>query len=121
MIRPEVTQQQYCYLTTRGRRTGDPHTIEIWFGLGPESSTLYMLAGSGEKADWVRNLRQKPAVQIRLDGVTYSATARVVIDAAEDELARSMLVAKYQPGYNGDLTNWGQTALPVAFDLALEG
>lgn len=118
MMRPEVGQQQYCYLTTRGRRTGNPHTIEIWFGL--DGKTLYMLAGSGEKADWVRNLRQEPEVQIRLDGVMYEATARVVSDSAEDEKVRAMLVAKYQPGYNGDLTNWGQTALPVAFDLALE-
>jgi deazaflavin-dependent oxidoreductase (nitroreductase family) len=119
MMRPEIAQQQYCYLTTRGRRTGNPHTIEIWFGL--EGTTLYMLAGSGDASDWVRNLRKEPEVQIRLDGVMYTATARVVTDAAEDQLARAMLVAKYQPGYNGDLTNWGQTALPVAFDLAVEG
>jgi deazaflavin-dependent oxidoreductase (nitroreductase family) len=119
MMRPEIAQQQYCYLTTRGRRTGNPHTIEIWFGL--EGSTLYMLAGSGENADWVRNLRNEPDVQIRLDGVTYPASARVVTDRTEDEKARAMLVAKYQPGYSNDLTNWGQTALPVAFDLAIEG
>jgi len=119
MMRPEVAQQQYCYLTTRGRRTGNPHTIEIWFGL--EGATLYLLAGSGESSDWVKNLRREPEVQIRLDGVTYSATARVVTDRAEDELARGMLVSKYQPGYNDDLTNWGKTAVPVAIDLALEG
>jgi hypothetical protein len=27
------------------------------------------------------------------------------------------LVEKYQPGNNGDLTNWGRTALPLAFEL----
>jgi deazaflavin-dependent oxidoreductase (nitroreductase family) len=119
MMRPELAQQQYCYLTTTGRRTGNPHTIEIWFGL--DGTTLYLMAGNGEKSDWVRNLRQQPDVQVRLDGVTYSATARVVTDAAEEANVRAMLVAKYQPGYNGDLTGWGQTALPVALDLAVEG
>ena len=24
--------EQYCYLTTAGRRTGRSHEIEIWFG-----------------------------------------------------------------------------------------
>lgn len=118
MMRPELAQQQYCYLTTRGRRTGNPHTIEIWFGL--DGSTLYILAGNGEQADFVRNLRKEPEVQVRLDGVTYPATARIVADTAEDEMARQMLVSKYQPGYSSDLTGWGQTALPVAVDLALE-
>ena len=25
--------QDFAYVTTRGRRTGRPHTIEIWFGV----------------------------------------------------------------------------------------
>ena len=117
-MQPEVAQQQYCYLTTRGRRTGNPHTIEIWFGL--QGKTLYILAGNGERADFVRNLRAEPEVQVRLDGRTYPAKARVVTDASEDRRVREMLLAKYQPGYGSDLSSWGQTALPVAVDLALE-
>ena len=85
MMRPEIAQEQYCYLTTRGRRTGNPHTIEIWFGL--VGSTLYILAGNGEMADFVRNLRVEPEVQVRIDGVTYPAQARVVTDNAEDARA----------------------------------
>src|SRR5262245_34525957 len=96
-MRPEVALQQYCYLTTTGRRTGQPHTIEIWFGL--EGSTLYLMAGGREKSDWVRNLQKQPEVQVRLDGITYPATARIVVDGGEDAKVRQMLVAKYQPGY----------------------
>lgn len=118
-MRPEVSLQQYCYLTTRGRKTGNPHTIEIWFAL--EGSTLYMLAGNGERSDWVRNLQKEPDVQVRLDGITYPATARAVTDAEEDSLARQLLFQKYQPGYNGSLENWRDTALPVALELDLEG
>ncbi len=116
---PEVAEQQYCYLTTKGRRTGNPHTIEIWFGL--VGDVLYMLAGNGEASDWVRNLRAEPQVQVRLDGRTYMATARVVTDAVEDQTARRLLVEKYRGGSEGDLSGWGKTALPVAVDLALEG
>src|SRR5207253_9821463 len=33
----------YCYLTTRGRVSGNPHTIESWYGA--EGDTLYLLSG----------------------------------------------------------------------------
>ena len=27
----DLADTEYCYLTTKGRRTGRPHRIEIWF------------------------------------------------------------------------------------------
>ena len=118
-MRPEIALHQYCYLTTHGRRTGNPHTIEIWFSL--EGKTLYLLAGNGERSDWVRNLRSQPQVEVRIDGVTYNAAGRVVTAIEEDQKVRQMLVLKYQSSYSDDLTSWGQTALPVALVLAIEG
>jgi hypothetical protein len=44
----------FCYLTTTGRVTGQPRTIEIWFAL--HGRILYMLAGGGRNAQWVQNL-----------------------------------------------------------------
>ncbi len=107
----------YCYLGTTGRVSGLPREIEIWFGT-VSGSTLYLLAGSGEKAQWVRNLRKQPKVTVRVNAITYTATARVVEPATdEDALARKLLVEKYQPTYSNNLTNWGQTALPVALEV----
>ena len=40
-------------------------------------------------------------------------------DEAEDALARRLLVEKYAPGYERDLTEWGRTSLPVAVDLSV--
>jgi deazaflavin-dependent oxidoreductase (nitroreductase family) len=105
----------YCYLTTTGRRTGLPREIEIWFGL--DGATLYMLAGSGERAQWVRNLMQQPAVTVRLHEHTFNGQARLVTRAEEAELARAMLLNKYQPRESDNLTHWSRTALPVAIDL----
>jgi deazaflavin-dependent oxidoreductase (nitroreductase family) len=107
--------EDFCYVTTVGRTTGKPHTIEIWFAL--LGSVLYILAGDGERSDTVRNLRKQPSVQVKLGDVTYEAKARVVMDGGEDALARRLLVQKYQPGLGDDLTSWGQTALPVAFEF----
>jgi deazaflavin-dependent oxidoreductase (nitroreductase family) len=111
----QFADEDFCYLTTTGRVTGRPHTIEIWFALS--EYTLYMLAGGRTDADWVRNLMYTPAVIVRLRDITYAGRARVVEQADEDALARRIVVAKYQPGYGEDLADWGRESLPVAVDL----
>jgi deazaflavin-dependent oxidoreductase (nitroreductase family) len=115
---PALADEQYCYLTTIGRRTGRPHEIEIWFALAGDR--LYMLAGGRDRADWVRNLRRNPEVSVRLGATTYLGRASIVTDAQQDALARRLLVEKYQGGYSGSLTSWGRTALPVAVHLQPE-
>ena len=110
--------EAFCYLTTNGRVTGRAHTIEIWFALN--EGTLYMLSGNGprHRADWVRNLMKTPAVTVRIGDREFSGSGRVVEDGEEDALARRLLLEKYEPMYSGDLSEWGQTALPVAVELA---
>ncbi len=106
---------QYCYLTTTGRRSGRPHTIEIWFGL--EGNTLYMLSGGRGRSDWVKNLVRNAEVSLRIGERTFEGRARLVTEPTEDTLARRLLVSKYAPTYSQDLTEWGRTSLPVAVDL----
>ena len=112
--------QPFCYLTSTGRVSGRPHTIEIWFAL--EDHTLYLLSGGGDRSDWVRNLLARPEVTVRLgrrDADGLAGRARLVeAGSVEDELARRLVTAKYQPGYGGDLSGWRRSSLPVAVDLA---
>ncbi|MDQ6727097.1 MAG: nitroreductase family deazaflavin-dependent oxidoreductase [Actinomycetota bacterium] len=109
--------EAFCYITTRGRRTGRPHTIEIWFAAG-SPTTIYALAGGRERADWVRNVLADPAVAVRIGEREGGATGRVVEEGTdEDARARRLLVAKYQSPGATDLEGWGRSALPVAFDL----
>lgn len=106
----------YCYVTTLGRRSGRPHTVEIWFAAS--GSTLYVLSGGRERADWVRNLRALPEAEVRLAGRLYRARARELdIGSEEDARARRLLLEKYQAPGASDLEEWGRTALAVAFDL----
>ena len=112
--------QPYCYLTTTGRVTGKPHTIEIWFvhERRLDGDRLYLMAGGRDGSDWVRNLRRQPAVSVRLGERTFGARARVIEQPGEeDAAARVRLFAKYSPGHEGDLTDWRDSALPVALDL----
>lgn len=111
-----LADQDFCYLTTAGRRSGRPHRIEIWFGA--RGGTLYLLAGGGRRADWVRNLEAAPEVTVELGERAWRASARVVTDPGEERAARELLASKYQ-GWRegGPLSGWARTALPVALDL----
>lgn len=102
----------YCYLTTTGRVTGLPRTIEIWFAV--DGQTLYLLAGNREQSGWVKNLLCTPEVDIRLNRTHFTGCARIVEEAQEEVHARQLVFAKYQPRYSGDLASWRETALPVA-------
>lgn len=105
----------YCYVTTTGRRSGRPHTIEIWFAL--HDGRVYALSGGGDANDWVRNLRVHPTVGLRLGDRDMICRAFVLDDPHEDELARRLVYDKYAPRYSGDLEEWRRTALPVAIEL----
>lgn len=111
--------EQYCYLTTRGRVTGRPHRIEIWFAI--DKDTLYMLSGGGGRSDWVKNLRHTPAVTVEVGAGHFEGQARVVTDPGEDELARTLLYEKYATGYGGDLSGWRRSSLPIGVDLRQTG
>jgi deazaflavin-dependent oxidoreductase (nitroreductase family) len=116
----DLGDHSFCYLTTIGRVSDRPHTIEIWYAL--DGRTLYLLSGGGDRSDWVRNLRRHPEVTVRLgrrDAAELPGHARVVEKGSdEDELARRLVTGKYQPTYGGDLSSWRRSALPVAVDLS---
>jgi len=110
--------EEYCYLTTTGRVTGNPHEIEIWFGLN--DTMLYLMSGGMDKSDWVKNLIKNPEVTVRIVKQTFSATARLVKDEQEEMLARTMLADKYKERESdGSLSDWARTALVVGIDLKI--
>jgi deazaflavin-dependent oxidoreductase (nitroreductase family) len=111
----ELSELDFCYVTTTGRASGRPHTIEIWFAL--HEGRVYMLSGGGDASDWVKNIRVNPTVGLRIGDRDMICRAHVVQDKEEDALARRLLVEKYQPRYTGDLEEWRRTSLPVAIEL----
>ena len=113
---PRLGKEEYCYVTTKGRVTGKPHKIEIWFGLN--NKTLYLLSGGMDKSDWVKNMKKNPSVTVRIGNRTFQAAARIVRDGEEETMARHLLAGKYQGWKKGKkLSDWGRSALPVALDL----
>ena len=60
----DLASLDFCYLTTTGRITGNPHRIEIWFALADE--TVFLMAGDRDRSDWVRNLMISPDVVLEI-------------------------------------------------------
>jgi deazaflavin-dependent oxidoreductase (nitroreductase family) len=118
---PDVRREPYVWLTTVGRRTGEPRTVELWFGL--DGRTVYFLAGGGERAHWVRNALARPdGVGVRLGATSYGGRARApAVGSEEERNARRMLAAKYQGWREGSpLSRWAATSYCLAVDLDVE-
>jgi len=109
-----LADQPFCYLTTVGRTSGRPHTIEIWFVLS--GRTVFILSDKGEATHWVKNIDRQPYVTIVIGRRVLRAIGR---RAAGDEidLAGGLVCAKYNTEEE-DLSDWTPTALTMAFDLA---
>jgi len=115
-ILAELSNQHYCYLTTKGRVTGKPHRIEIWFGA--HGGAIYLLSGGGDDSDWVKNLKVDPSVNVRIGKQYFGGAAQVVSDAKVDGMARRLLAAKYYGWSEGKkLNDWACTALPIQIEL----
>jgi hypothetical protein len=113
----QLADQEYCYLTTRGRVSGRPHEIEIWFG-SQGGSRIYLMAGN-HRSDWVLNSLKEPRVTVRMAKYLFIGTVHLVKDEKEEMKARYLLAEKYQEWEEGrTLSDWARTALVVAIDLA---
>lgn len=110
-----MASDEYAYLTTTGRVSGRPHTIEIWYAM--EGKTVYLLSGGGDRSDWVLNLMRNPSVRLRIGDEEHEGSARVLAAGTEDEAARDAVFGKYQPRYRGSLVSWRAESLAVAIDL----
>ena len=81
-------EQEYLYLTTRGRKTGRARQIEIWFTRRGRS--YYLLAEHGLLARWVQNLLVEPRVRWRVGTARFGGRARVVRTETAPALVRDI-------------------------------
>jgi deazaflavin-dependent oxidoreductase (nitroreductase family) len=81
-----------CKLTARGRKSGQPRTVAIWFALG--DGKLF-LTGDAKGPQWLRNARANPDVEVQIGSTRLRGRARVVEDPAETEAVRQRFVRRY--------------------------
>jgi hypothetical protein len=93
-----VKDRGTCRITTRGRKSGKPHTVTIWFLV--EDTTLY-LATLNARRDWVRNLQKTPEIVLEIDGLRVRGRASVIRDPAVEAHVRDLLAKKYWMAWIG--------------------
>jgi deazaflavin-dependent oxidoreductase (nitroreductase family) len=106
-----VGNDRVCYLTTTGRRTGNPHRIEIWFL--EYDGAVYLFSGGGESSDWVRNLRHDPDVELELPSRPAERYSATVLDNPTHELRRRMDARYYGTDAGRELTDWARHSTVV--------
>lgn len=99
-----VQKNQYIYLTTQGRKTGKPHTVEIWFAYA--EGKLY-LSHEGAYTDWMKNLDKNENVSARIDAVKFTGRAKIVEEGSSRERGKKALYEKYyKPATKAVIDDW---------------
>jgi deazaflavin-dependent oxidoreductase (nitroreductase family) len=88
----EVAAQKIILLTTWGRKTGKPHTVELWFALN--RNKIY-LSHEGEETDWMKNIRKNEQVSFEIEGRKFKGRAYSLKESAEAWTAKVALYEKY--------------------------
>ena len=88
-------KEQCLYLTTRGRKTGAPREIEIWFT--HREGRFYIIAEYAT-SNWVQNLVACPEVEVRIAENSFRARAQVI---PESDLSRAT------QNFSRDKYGWG--------------
>jgi len=74
-----LEETPYLNLTTRGRKTGLKHDVELWFAF--EDGRLYFLAH--ESSHWWKNVVKTPRVEVEVSEILFEGTGRLVPEKRE--------------------------------------
>src|SRR5437773_9979725 len=69
-----LEETPYLNLTTRGRKTGMKHDVELWFAF--EDGKLFFLAH--ESSHWWKNVVKTPRGEVEVSEILFEGTGRLV-------------------------------------------
>ena len=87
-----VSGRSTCRLTHRGRKTGKPYQVVVWFMVDGE--TVY-LATANASRQWVRNVQVNPSVGFDAGGETFTGTSERVREPAGERHVMDLVMGKY--------------------------
>ncbi|MGE0682671.1 MAG: nitroreductase/quinone reductase family protein [Candidatus Binatia bacterium] len=68
-----LDRESLVQLIVKGRKTGKPQTVKIWFAVG--NGKVYVTSGRGLGAQWIKNLQKNPEVTLQIGSTTLKGTA----------------------------------------------
>ena len=91
-------------ITTRGRKTGNPHTVPVWFVVdGP----ALLLGTLDVKRDWVRNAAATPTVDIAIGTLRLRGQLSTITDPSTSQHFHELLAKKYWMAWAGSFFSKG--------------
>ncbi|MCS6769966.1 MAG: nitroreductase family deazaflavin-dependent oxidoreductase [Candidatus Caldarchaeum sp.] len=88
----EYVKQRTLKITTKGRKTGNPHTVTIWFGVDEKGR---MFVASLRNRDWVKNILANPEVEIKVKDLSRRMKAYVVESEEDKQTVQQLWRKKY--------------------------
>ena len=82
--------RRFVYVAHRGRRSGKRReTVLEVVRYDPDPLEIFVVSGWGSRSDWYRNLRTRPALEVRIGARRFPAPRQRFLDP--DETVRLML------------------------------
>ena len=97
-----VADGKYIYLTTIGRKTGNPHTVELWFAVA--MGNIY-LSHEGADTDWMKNILTDNTVGFTINGHRFKGQAHIFREGAVFEIGKHALYRKYYGEASNDVVD----------------
>ncbi len=88
----QISGEQTLRLTHYGRRSGRPYQVTIWFVL--DRTNLYLGTANANR-QWVRNVKARPNVLLRIGGETSSGLVSELADFRERQRVFGLFARKY--------------------------
>ncbi len=99
-----LEETPYLNLTTRGRKTGLKHDVELWFAFADYK--LYFLAH--ESSHWWKNIAKTPRVEVEVSEILFEGTGIIVqnkLDHIFELFRRKYGRDKVERWYGGSRSN----------------
>jgi deazaflavin-dependent oxidoreductase (nitroreductase family) len=88
----KVGDRQTLKLTHYGRKSGRPYEVTIWYLV--DDDRLYLVSANANRS-WVRNVKVRPAVSLRVGDEIFNGDVRVITDKPERDKVNRLTERKY--------------------------
>lgn len=89
----QLGQRREISITVKGRRTGKPITLPVWFV--QEGERLYLLPVQGSSTQWLRNLMADPSITLKAGAQQLAAKAQIILDSPKVQEVANKFRARY--------------------------
>ena len=89
--------RECCDVVTIGRKSGEPRTTELWFGVVDDE--IVFISGT-QRCDWRANMLANPETTVVFGDVSRRGLARLVTDPAERRRFGDVMGEEYD--WSGD-------------------